>query len=79
MTEPLEPMESAVFLCPDCGGAHFLEGPHGGLSVNFCCLYCWARFNDMVMFIQRTGRVKESERKAFQRGRWIPRTTVLED
>lgn len=31
--------------CPDCGGTKFLEGPHGGLSVNIKCAKCGARFN----------------------------------
>jgi hypothetical protein len=35
--------------CPDCGGDKFLEGPHGGMCVNFMCANpeCGSRFNDM--------------------------------
>ncbi len=36
--------------CPDCGGCLFLEGPHGGLSVNFKCKNCGSEFNDMGPF-----------------------------
>lgn len=32
-------------MCPDCGGKKFLEGPHGGMSVNIECSKCGARFN----------------------------------
>lgn len=31
--------------CPDCGDHQFLEGPHGGMSVNIECATCGARFN----------------------------------
>jgi hypothetical protein len=31
--------------CPFCRGKEFLEGPHGGLSVNIECDRCGARFN----------------------------------
>ncbi len=31
--------------CPDCGREKFLEGPHGGLSVNIKCAGCGAKFN----------------------------------
>jgi len=45
----------AEFHCPECHGTQFLEGPHGGLSVNFCCVGCGARFNDGWPFgIQQT-------------------------
>lgn len=35
------------FKCQDCGGESFLEGPSGGLSVNFACAddSCNARYN----------------------------------
>ena len=36
--------------CPDCGHDKFLEGPHGGLSVNFKCENCEAKFNNMGPF-----------------------------
>lgn len=26
--------------CPECGGAHFLQGPRGGLAVNIKCGVC---------------------------------------
>ncbi len=34
-------------ICPDCEGTSFLEGPHGGLSVNVKCANteCGAEFN----------------------------------
>lgn len=52
--------------CPECAGTEFLEGPHGGLAVNFCCSNCWARFNDPIAFpIQRYGRVGEVDRRFF--------------
>ena len=33
--------------CPDCQGDKFLEGPHGGASVNIMCANdeCKSRFN----------------------------------
>lgn len=31
--------------CPDCGSESFLEGPHGGMSVNIMCSACGAKFN----------------------------------
>ena len=32
--------------CPDCAAqATFVEGPHGGLSVNIACKGCGAEFN----------------------------------
>lgn len=36
--------------CPFCQSREFLEGPHGGLSINFKCKKCEARFNDMGPF-----------------------------
>lgn len=36
--------------CPFCGGKEFIEGPHGGLSVNIRCDICGAKFNDMSVF-----------------------------
>jgi len=36
--------------CPFCKTNYFLEGPHGGLSVNFKCKECGATFNDMGPF-----------------------------
>lgn len=42
--------------CPDCGSEDFLEGPHGGLSVNIECVGCGARFNMMGPFgVERIG------------------------
>jgi len=32
--------------CPFCDCAEFLDGPEGGLSINFKCVRCGARFND---------------------------------
>jgi transposase-like protein len=36
--------------CPDCGSNDFLEGPHGGLSINFKCAKCNSEFNDTWVF-----------------------------
>jgi DNA-directed RNA polymerase subunit RPC12/RpoP len=36
--------------CPFCKSKEFLEGPHGGLSINFKCAKCGATFNDMWKF-----------------------------
>lgn len=36
--------------CPFCQSHNFLEGPHGGLSINFKCAECGAAFNDMGPF-----------------------------
>ncbi|MBA7495941.1 hypothetical protein ES702_06537 [subsurface metagenome] len=36
--------------CPFCKTNYFLEGPHGGLSINFKCRECGAIFNDMGPF-----------------------------
>lgn len=42
--------------CPDCGNKDFLEGPSGGLCVNFKCNKCGSTFNDMGPFgIERIG------------------------
>lgn len=30
--------------CPDCGGQQFIEGPHGGASVNIKCAKCGSKF-----------------------------------
>lgn len=37
--------------CPDCTSS-LIEGPHGGLSVNWYCTHerCGSRFNDMGPF-----------------------------
>lgn len=32
-------------MCPDCGLLGFLEGPHGGMSVNIRCKACGSEFN----------------------------------
>lgn len=36
--------------CPDCGSTKFLEGPSGGMCVNFKCATCGSKFNDMGPF-----------------------------
>lgn len=36
--------------CPFCKSKDFLEGPHGGLSINFKCAKCESTFNDMGPF-----------------------------
>ena len=63
------------FRCPDCDSHEFLEGPHGGMSINFCCRQCGARFNDCVGWIDRTqadGDERESWAQPF-----IPRANYL--
>jgi len=35
----------SFFRCPDCHEKHFLEGPHGGASVNIKCVECGSKFN----------------------------------
>jgi len=58
--------------CPECGGTEFIEGPHGGDAVNFCCAKCFARFNDLTPFpIERHGFVGEADR-VFFRGKYTP-------
>ena len=41
--------------CPDCGGDGWIEGPHGGLSVNITCANptCGSRFNTSPVFTER--------------------------
>ncbi len=46
--------------CPDCHGRHIVPGPRGGLSQNFACGGCGARFNvakwqGRVFFVERLG------------------------
>ncbi len=66
------------FLCEECGDSDFLEGPHGGLSINFCCGSCWARYNDTVFTIVRDGFVREEDRGAFFRDTgWRPRPETV--
>lgn len=36
--------------CPFCASIEFIEGPHGGESINFKCADCGAGFNDMGPF-----------------------------
>lgn len=36
--------------CPFCESKEFLEGPHGGLSINFKCVGCGTTFNDLGEF-----------------------------
>ncbi len=41
-------------VCPDCDAMTFLEGPHGGLSVNVKCENCGSEFNVcMPFFVER--------------------------
>lgn len=62
------------YVCEECGGTNFLEGPHGGLAVNFCCGDCWARYNDSVFSIDRHGWVDGNERDRFRKTEWFPIT-----
>ena len=43
-----------VFQCENCGNTEFLEGPHGGEAINFCCARCWTRYNDTIFGIERS-------------------------
>jgi hypothetical protein len=50
--ERLCSLEEEVFRtghCPDCV-QNLCEGPSGGMSVNYCCLICGSKFNDMGPF-----------------------------
>lgn len=53
MTRFLKPLSNKNYRahCPDCE-TELLEGPHGGLSVNFACPHkeCGSRFNFMGPF-----------------------------
>jgi len=42
-------------ICPDCKGSGFLEGPHGGCSVNIKCKNpeCGSMFNVSPWFCER--------------------------
>jgi hypothetical protein len=61
------------FRCHVCGGGEFLEGPHGGDAVNFCCKECKARYNDLWPFrIDRHGFVLPQEMDRFH-GAYTPR------
>jgi len=55
--ETLDPAEKDKFfeaICPDCGEQKLMEGPHGGLSVNYMCDGCGSKFNHMGVFgVQR--------------------------
>lgn len=46
-----EDINSTPFACIGCDGTSFLEGPHGGLAVNFCCATCGMRYNDAIGWI----------------------------
>jgi len=39
-------------ICPDCEEDEFIEGPHGGFSINFKCAnkLCGSEFNDLGPF-----------------------------
>lgn len=64
------------FQCPHCRSFDFKEGPHGGISVNFACVGCHARFNDAVFFIEDVGVCTDRDYNAlFANGRyWNPRS-----
>jgi len=71
-----EPALKPFTTCPECYGMEFLEGPHGGLAVNFCCAHCFARFNDPIAFpIQRDGFVAEQDRHFFH-GPYVPKAWI---
>jgi len=44
-------------VCPDCKGKEFLEGPHGGASINIKCAKCGSKFNICpdIGYIERIG------------------------
>lgn len=61
-----------MFTCP-CGGTRFLEGPHGGLAINFCCAACGRRFNDTLFAIEEL-EADGDERETFRDTGFQPRT-----
>lgn len=68
-------MTGESFRCLACLGDAFLEGPHGGLSINFCCATCGLRYNDCIMFIQLIP-IEGNEREWFK-GKYYPRTNTI--
>lgn len=85
MTNPTQPNPNqsvSGFTCPDCGGTKFIEGPHGGLSVNFMCAnqFCRARFNDGACRVSRHGKVSVEDLVFFNPLReYTPWCNKLED
>ncbi len=69
----------STFRCPDCGGTEFLEGPHGGLAINFACALCRARFNDTMMFVAREGKVEPNEWHLFNKKGFQPMGRLKEE
>jgi len=66
-------MNKGEFKCPECQGKEFLEGPHGGNSINFACANCWMRFNDAVWRIEQFGIIDNPEdRELFTKKGFIP-------
>lgn len=62
-------------------------GPKGGMSANFACFTCSTRWNaalppdGSVLFLERTGKISDEERKLFSRGRLPearPRAAIFE-
>jgi hypothetical protein len=73
----MEPMMDTPFTCENCDGSDFVEGPHGGWTINFACHHCWARYNDLgPLGIDRHGFVKPWERDAFH-GSYTPRANHI--
>jgi hypothetical protein len=38
-------LKGGVFVCPNCHGDKFYEGPSGGVSTNIECVECHLRWN----------------------------------
>ena len=62
--------------CPDCDAVNLHPGPQGGMSTNFACFSCSARFNGAfvlesgrveLLFFHRTGKINEADRGLFSR------------
>jgi hypothetical protein len=58
-------------LCPECNARDLHFGPQGGMSTNFACFSCNARFNaafvyGSIEFFERMGSIGEQERGLFR-------------
>lgn len=58
--------------CPDCGSAHFLESPHGGLSVNIMCADCGAKFNITPGIAGSFGKQRIGRPTMSPTPKWLP-------
>lgn len=61
------------FACEHCKGIDFLEGPHVGSAVAFCCQTCMARYNWAIdIGIKRYGFVAPQNLHLFHKTGWYP-------